>query len=340
MIASQAASLPSFKGTDECSLDDLIGHLESTHSLVKAIEADPRPQIGPRIPLTEHRWKPAWKPPPDKRNIKKQPGDVVQPPWVRFVRNAGEDFHPRDKMPYLRAQIIDGRTAQRVNMPERTYSHLPSQIRYHAQSEPIPEPTDDMCHEIHRKWLQKHYKERDRHIYEVYHSLNRVDKAKQEVEEHQRRKEMAREMLGRVHDRSKMSEACKRGIDKVKRAIASTRAFRMVAKDSAIKKGDKEKALQFDYTQQEDNKKLAKLERARSHPCLRIRPPSPKGEVAHIRAWGNANVSLRSFKESTPWRENDMTRELQNLGRMTRGGQFKQPPTLEQTLKLRATNQW
>lgn len=307
---------------DTATLEDMLGHLSSLSATLKAVEADPRPEIGPRIPIAQDRWQPVWKPPPDKRNIAKSKGQTVQPEFVRFVKTAGDMFHVDPG--FVRGKILETRVINRLGVPDRTFAHLPAQIRYHAQPEPMPAPTDDMCTGLHQKWLQKHHKARDKYVYEVYHALNKVDKAQSIIDEERRRRELAREAVtSGALELSKMSEAARRGILKLKRAVKSSRAFRDSAKDAAVARGDKKQAHALDIHKQQTEKNQAYLEKCKSAPCLHLRPPTPYGQVKHLRAWAAPNRSLRLLKETTPLRERDDLRELQRLGRITIGMSLK-----------------
>ncbi|CAJ1359913.1 unnamed protein product [Effrenium voratum] len=197
----------------EESLEDLLGFLERQRSEKLAEEADPRPQKGPRIPKLKDRWRPQWSPPLDKRNLTKESGEEVQPAWLRVCRSAGEAFHANPG--YLKPKQLEPRVTERLTMPDRSFAHLPSQIKF-SHDEPLPAPTDALCGEMHRRWLQKHGKARDRHLHEVYYALNRVDKAQEILDADARRMEIARDMISQGPiDRPHLSKAARSGIKKV-----------------------------------------------------------------------------------------------------------------------------
>jgi len=297
---------------DDASLEDLLGHLEDQAAKVRREDADPRPDHGPRIPRTKDRWVAPWAPPPDRRNPTSSPGLTTmkhKPEFVRYVRNAGSAFHASPG--YLKAKMLSPRTVERLNMPPRTYAHLPSQIYYHAQSEPIAEPTDDMCDERHRKWLQEHEKARDRHIHEVYHAKIRVEKAKVAMKADETKRQIARDLLSQGQmEVPHLSAAARSGIKKLKRAVKATRAFRCAAADAAAAAGDHDKAAAFNPMKQQEEKNKMRLKMSLSAPCLRVKELTPRGVINHVENFACTNRTSRHFRTTTPWRTQDDYREL------------------------------
>jgi len=307
-MKKMASTMPA-ANRDGASLEDLLGHLENQATAKRAQDADPRPEFGPRIPQMKDRWKQKWAPGPDKRNLKKEPGQKIQPEWIRFVKTAGNVFHANPG--YLQPTVLDKRTLDRLNMPDRTFAKSPSQIRYHAHSEPFAEPTDDLCQEMHRKWLQTHYEVRDQHINHVYHALNRVDKAKEIMEADARKRGITRDLLsqGQV-DQPHLSPAARSGIMKLKRAVKATRKFRSAAADAFSAAGDTEKAKAFNPIRMQEEKNKARLLKAKSVPCLQLKPSTPRGSVAHVEKWSGPEHSLRHFRTTTTWQREDDMKEL------------------------------
>ncbi|CAJ1412408.1 unnamed protein product [Effrenium voratum] len=292
----------------EESLEDLLGFLERQRSEKLAEEADPRPQKGPRIPKLKDRWRPQWSPPLDKRNLTKESGEEVQPAWLRVCRSAGEAFHANPG--YLKPKQLEPRVTERLTMPDRSFAHLPSQIKF-SHDEPLPAPTDALCGEMHRRWLQKHGKARDRHLHEVYYALNRVDKAQEILDADARRMEIARDMISQGPiDRPHLSKAARSGIKKLKTAVKSIHQLRNAAAEGAMAAGDLERAKRFNPLKMQEEKNKARLIACRSDPCLRTKQPTPRGQLKHVENFAGPERSLKHFRSSTPWREEDAAQEL------------------------------
>mmetsp|Transcript_42886 Transcript_42886/g.79993 ORF Transcript_42886/g.79993 Transcript_42886/m.79993 type:complete len:318 (-) Transcript_42886:246-1199(-) len=302
------AAATSAGSADNASLEDLLGFLETQHATKVAEEADLRPVKGPRIPKAKDRWRPAWNPPLDKRHIQKESGDDVRKAWLKVGKSAGEAFHANPG--YLKAAALESRVAERVNVPERTYAQLPSQIKY-SVDEPLPPPKDALCGEMHRKWLEKHAKARDRHVYPVYYALNHADRARETLEADARRMEIARDLISvGPKDLPHLSQAARSGISKLKLAVKSIHRFRSAAEDAALAKGDLERAKKFNPLKMREEKNQARLQAALSAPCLRAKQPTPRGEVKHVENWCGPDRTLKHLRSSTPWREEDVAQEL------------------------------
>lgn len=175
-------------------------------------------------------------------------------------------------------------------------------FRFHAQSEPIPGPTDDMCSGMHRKWLKQHAVVRDREIYPVYHALEALDEAKAIKLAHEQRRQMARDMMSRRQlNPPKFSANVMRTLNKVKKAVATSHAFHANAGIKVSSVADEEKADK------------ARLHKAASAPVLQIPKPGPKGRVDHLRSWKGPERTIdSSFRRSTPWRDDDLVREMRS----------------------------
>eukprot|EP00930_Biecheleria_cincta_P045061 TRINITY_DN31055_c0_g1_i1.p1 TRINITY_DN31055_c0_g1~~TRINITY_DN31055_c0_g1_i1.p1 ORF type:complete len:344 (+),score=48.96 TRINITY_DN31055_c0_g1_i1:76-1107(+) len=294
---------------DGASLDDLLSHLEDQTERRRAEDVDPRPDRGPRIPQTKDRWVAPWAPPPERRNNKIPPGFTTKPEFVRFVPDAGKAFHANPG--YLKPNVLSPRTIQRLNQPDRTFAHLPSQIYGHAHSETIPEPTDDMCDERHARWLQDHYKQRDRHINQVYHARIRVEKATKILKADETKRQIARDLLSQGQmEMPHLSSAARSGIMKLKRAVKTTRAFRSAASDAALAAGDTDKAASLNPMKAQEEKNKMRLKMSMSAPCLRLKEPTPRGVVSHIHNFQGTDRTGRHFRSSTPWRTEDEFRDL------------------------------
>lgn len=276
------------------SLEGLLGHLERSSAAARLAEASLRAPVGPRIPHMQDRWVPEWRPPPDKDEVKKHiTGDCTKT-FVRFTKNVGTEFEAPG---YMKPKHLDTWTAKRVVMPDRSFAKLRSQINYRAQSEAIPEPLDGLCNEMHQRWLRRHYAQRDRHVHEVYHALERVHRAEDSLNEIRRKRELTRDLLSRKSvSMPNLGEKAVSSLARVRQAVQTVRNFRTT---QAV-----------DPLAEEESKAKAKLAHAKSASCLLFRPPTPDGQVKHLRSWAGPDKPLRYLRESTPWREQDEVREL------------------------------
>jgi len=310
---SSTRSGPADRQGDGASLEDLLGHLETQAQAARLVAADPRPQVGPRIPLMQDRWRPAWSPPPEKRHVVKKTGDSLRPEFVRFVKTAGENIHANPGYLKSQKQLLSPRSIHRLNMAERSYARLPSQVRYRSQPEAFGDPGDEMCEMRHQKWLQAHAKRRDRHVHEVYYSLGRVADAERVVASHAEKLELTRSIAeAGALDPVKMTETAHRGFSKVKRGLNTLSMIRNAAADRAAAEG---KAAFEPAKLKEERANKARLEKAQSATCLELRPLTPKGAAKHIRSWKGPEGTLRLLRSSTPWIDQD---EMRELGRQTR----------------------
>lgn len=256
-------------------------------------------QTGPRIPtLADTFARTNWRPPPSKEDIKQSLTGNVGSRFVSTTKNRGLAFEAQP--PRLKPKVLDPWTASRVNMPDRSIrvpkGSAPWRMQY--QSEPLPEPTDDMCHRMHRLWLTKHAVERDKYVNEVTFALERLDKAKSIQHEHMRRRQITRDMLtrGQLNPTTFGDPKALNRLGKVKMAVKMSHAFHSAAGLNVMK--------------DEEEKDERRVQMAMSDPALRLRPPSPHGQVNHLRRWGDPNATGRLLKESTPWRERDEEREI------------------------------
>lgn len=108
-------------------------------------------------------------------------GHRARPSFCATARVTGE-FSAREIM---KPKVLSPRTAARVVQPERTYN-APKGFKPYAGgiSRDVPPTHDDMCSEQHRKWLDQHYKQREKHLYPAHDALNRVEALEKSVKEH------------------------------------------------------------------------------------------------------------------------------------------------------------
>merc|ERR1712139_43724 len=196
-------------------------------------------------------------------------------------------------------------------VPERSIKNpykRPGLIRYHAQSDPLPEPHEGQLHQQHYEWLQQHHVQRDKHLYPVYHALKRVEKAEEKAKEIQAQRETARDLMTRKALVSpEFSEGVKGKLGKAKLAIRSTRAFNKL-------KG-------IDVIAEHEKKTEDIVNRARSAPALELKPSTPRHRARHLRNWTGpdrrqlwAQTDL-GLKHTTPGRFQEEEHELHNIPR-------------------------
>lgn len=174
------------------SLADLFAQLDAASAALREEERScGREKTGPRVPhiedafLASETWRPPlWKAAQADAKALFEAGHRQKPAFVSTARQVGEFSSPG----FLPPKIVDGWVATRVMQPTRTFS-CPKGFKGYAGSvgTDLPQPNDDMCSEQHRTWLDKHYVQRDAHLYPAYTALERVDRiqeamAKSELE--------------------------------------------------------------------------------------------------------------------------------------------------------------
>lgn len=286
------------------SMADLLGHLTRTTSDLHRSEVELRRPQGSALTRREDLFSASWHPPPSRERIKAALAGMKSNTYVRFVKNAGGAFY--DNPGYLKPKHLEVIPAARAMMPERSYAKLPSQIRYHAHSDPFPEPKDSMCTELHIRWLKKHQRQRDSHVHHIFHALEKVDKAKERYEAHARQRELTRDIVSRAKTEQdpegpKLSSKMKLGLAKV---LTSVSAGRLLTKISGG----------VDKLAEAEAKDKAAFEKTQSAPCLVVAPPLPATAVKHLRSWKGTEMPLRYLRTSTPWREADEIRAMTAKG--------------------------
>lgn len=252
----------------------------------------------PSLPKTEGNFRPKFKPPPSKQEVKQLLLNDPSRGYRSVGRIHGEVFNDLDR---LRPKVLSPRTIARLNMPVRTYEKATSQIYYHAQPEEMPRLTDDSCTEMHRDWLGEHRIRRDREMHPEFHALNRIDKAKQAVEEIAKMKAVTRDLLSRDHAwKPTMSAGAAQSLQKVKSAVKIARAFNKMGG--------------IDQLAREEDRMREEVRKAKGAKCLSVRPHIPEGRVTHASGWGGPDRNLRCLRESTPWRQQDDSRSLAATG--------------------------
>jgi hypothetical protein len=289
---------------DTASFKDLLGALDATAR--RRLQQDEiRPFREPRIPYVHDLATVEWQPLPKLEAVRHtlQGG---QKPFIKYVRNCGSELSEPD---YLAPKPLGIWKAERVVQPSRNYVYPNiAPPRFHSQPEPFAEPTDDLCDALHRSWLQKHYATREHQLYPVAHAIDKVRKAKDAYEVHQARREKTRDIVtrqpreGEPNLGPKMSAGAIKSLQKVRKAVKAARAFNATQDINPLKEAEE--------------KDHARLLKAQSAPILRFKEEPPASRPVHLRAFAKQNVSLRSFRHSTPWLHEDETRELKLTGKM------------------------
>eukprot|EP00929_Paragymnodinium_shiwhaense_P007065 TRINITY_DN111023_c0_g1_i1.p1 TRINITY_DN111023_c0_g1~~TRINITY_DN111023_c0_g1_i1.p1 ORF type:complete len:383 (-),score=71.33 TRINITY_DN111023_c0_g1_i1:111-1259(-) len=173
--------------------------------------------------------------------------------------------------------------------------------RFHAQSEPFANCSDDQCSTMHRQWLKEHAEVRDREIYPIYHASERVEKAKAIKAAHEERRQMARDMMSRRQlNPPTFSPNVMKTLGKIKQVVATSHAFHSNAGITVSSVADEQKADK------------GRLEKALSAPVLQIPQPGPQGRLDHLRPWGGPQRSCSSLRHTTPWRDQDTVRHMRS----------------------------
>lgn len=262
------------------SLDDILGQLDATAAAGREAEAI-RADRGPRIPKLEHAISYEWRPPPSKKEVLKTVSKDCCRRFNRTTKHSGDAFR---KEPILAPTVLGVWHADYVRncVPSRSFtnprdaSHKPHRssgvTRYHAQSDPLEEPTDEQLHEQHRSWLEKHRGQREKHLHPVYHALVRVEKAVEKENEIQQQRETATDLMTRgLLQKPALSCNVKAKLAKAHMAVKSTRAFNKL-------KG-------IDNVADEQKKNEGVLLRAKSQPILEHKPATPRHRARHLRTW-------------------------------------------------------
>lgn len=339
MSTLRSVSANSLKAHHESLLAE-IG--DTTMSDDEDKERSPLPKAKiPKLPHVHDLTEPRFKPPPKmdyalKAQLKAQTNSFK--PFQSMNQSVGHAFG--DIKP-LQPKVLDTWTAARMTEPTRNHRYPGSHqlnrelfnstnpapkrqskgltafdgnrqlvpgftgYRFHAQSSPIPEPTDDMCSGMHYKWLKEHAVVRDKEIYPVYHGLEALDEAKAIKAEHEQRRQMARDLMSRRQlNPPKFSPNVMRTLAKVKQAVATSHAFHSNIGIKVSSVADEEKADQV------------RLHKCVSAPVLQIpqkKASCARGRVDHLRSWkGPERTIVGSFRDSTPWRDEDIVREMRS----------------------------
>lgn len=245
---------------------------------------------------------PAWRPPPtkSKEDVKRLLQADRSRNFARFSKQVGSDFEVACSK-RLKPQLLDAWTEERKSTPSRTFAKSWSTIKYSATSEPFMEPHPGLCSKRYQEWLRTHEVARDKHIHDTYHALERVKRAEEQYKNHEFKRQLTRDMLSRHQSLQvpELGDNIKSSLQKARKTIAAGRNFGLMAG--------------VDRLLQEEDADKANLEKAKSAPQLALRPPTPKGQVKHLRNWAGPDHPSRSLRESTPWREHDEERALKTF---------------------------
>lgn len=170
-------------------LADLFEQLNAASETQRQKERNIR-ERSPSIPRSTDAFlasKP-WQPPMlnDARAEAKamfEAGHRARPTFCSTARGLGE-FSAREIM---KPKVLSPRTAARVVQPDRTFNvGVPKGFKAYAGgvSRDVPPTHDDMCSEQHRKWLDQHYKQREKHLYPAHDALTRVEALEKTVKDH------------------------------------------------------------------------------------------------------------------------------------------------------------
>lgn len=293
------------------SIDDLLGLLDATTAA--GIEADAiRADRGPKIPKLEHVISYEWRPPPSREEVLKtvSSDNCHSRRFNRTTKHNGDAFR---KEGILQPKVLGQWHHQYTTncVPDRSISRLtpykrPGLFRYHGQSEPIEEPTDEMLHEQHRTWLEKHRTEREKHLHPIYHALIRVEKAVEKEKDVQKKRETTTDLMTRESlVKPKFNAVLKGKLQRAQMAVKTSRAFK--------------KLQGIDSVADEDKKNKAAFERVFSDPILEHKPSTPPHRARHLRSWKGPDRRQdwtqidNCFKHTTPGVSKQEERELHEI---------------------------
>lgn len=294
------------------SVEDLLKQLDAT-AVRGREQAKIRPTLGPRIPHLHDHQDIEWKPLPKLDQVR----DLVianggaSRRFSSHTKNTGDAISTEPK--YLVPKSLSIWKADRVVMPDRSFTY-PNQFkpyRFHEQSDPLPETTDDMLQEQHQQWLKGHKKEFLAKQYPVVHALDRVAKYQKMYEVHREMREKTVDLLTKDHSANpgspKMGEKAKRGLAKVSGMVAAKRNVN--------------KLLGIDNLKDAEAESMKKLIKAKSAPVLQHIEPLPEGRISHLRGFKYTTVQIKDhhtgyLRTSTPWQHEDEIEDLKNSPRL------------------------
>jgi hypothetical protein len=287
------------------SLDDIFNELDASSERRRKQDMI-RSFTGPRIPYVHDLEELEWRPLPKLDAVRHTLKAGASRRFITATKHCG---YALSEPAYAKPKVLNYWTAERAVQPERNYaySNHAQPPRFHHQSEPLPEPTDDLLDKSRKDWLVKHNEERIAKVYPIAHAIDRVEKARRCVQANKQMREMTAEILSKgpegVLHSPKLGEHAKTGLNKVMGMVKTSRAFRQ--------------AVDMDTSLHHEEISKRKLEKAKSAPALQFYHPPPDGRVQHLRRFQYTNPICGSIRQTTPWQHEDEIQDLKNLGRKT-----------------------
>lgn len=259
------------------------------------------------MPKLEHMISYEWRPPPSREDIRKVTSKDCTRRFKTAQKQAGDLFrkegilrHPIEFNQWETHRICNA-------VPERSIGNpkgRPGLFRYHAQSDDLPPPTDEMLHPQHGSWLKEHYVQRDKHLYPVFHAKLRVGKAEEKAARTQTQRELTRDLTTRPQLMSPhLSDGVKCKLAKAKLAVTTTRHLNKLVGHDAV-------------AEAEELAKQALLRRIRSEPALELKPATPRHRAKHLRSWKGPDRRFawtqtdHCLKHTTPGLQQEEEHEL------------------------------
>jgi hypothetical protein len=289
-------------------LADLFAQLDATSAAGREADAI-RADRDPMIPKLEHSISYEWRPPISQEEVLKTVSKDCCRLFKTANKKAGDLFRKEGilKHKHMPGTWEDNRVTNAV--PQRSIGNpkgRPGVVRYHQHSDPLPEPTDEQLHPQHGAWLKEHRKRRDKHLHPLHHALKRVEKAEEIAKDVQKKRETARDLMTRgVLVSPKLSDGVKNKLAMAKVRLKTTTAMNKLVGIDVL--GDQEK------------KDLDNLQRARSAPCLELKPCTPRHRARHLRSWKGPDrrwawtQTDQCLKHTTPGVFQEEERELHEI---------------------------
>jgi len=299
------------------SVEDLLLQLDATSKFGRQQDTI-RPTLGPRIPYVSDLEKNEWRPLPKLDAVRETLKSGASIKCVKYVKNSGSAL---SEPAYLKPKVLNTWVQERVVQPNRSFAKTDLKnprtlYRFHAQSESLPPPSDDLLDQVHAEWLAEQQRTRWQEMYPVPAALDRVARAQKVYDVHEQRRAITRDLMSRLPADGiapggpQLGENAKKGLAKALSVAKSNRNLMML------------QGIDNQKDEEEADKK--RLHKAQSAPVLQHGLEKVEGRLEHLRAFKYTDVKTKTlsahelFRTSTcegrvPWQHEDEIEELKDF---------------------------